>query len=428
MDRITRQDIESRGYEWPKAQPQRPTKWEADQWYEQQRLQNEWVDYKKESQSRHKREREISPIGDRWVKWNNYQIIDVKEPQSYIPFSSSANAMKTERYIVPKYDNNNHSRVYDPVPDTPKKTRAGVQENLKDRDVLFDWQDSMRVAEDPTDRNIRWFVHKYGLLGLLHHNVQFISNCDRLGFVGWIGENNIRKFQAFRQTYTKVGTAWSSHVTQLTPIYLEDSHINEDGIYATQDLPWKAEERHVGKSAYIVKYRDPFNRIPIEVPIWEGLAQYFPNYERHVLPDPLINRLEQRLIPQPNGGAFWMMYGERVSEFVNTLQGIQKLKDDILNQGDVETSTAKLNAIASDAQFVLITDESVNKLRIGFSSLLGLIAHQCIQYLAGSHKGVYTCINPECQVAFIRQYPGQEYHNKYCRKRHNNQKYKAKQS
>ncbi len=382
--------------------------------------------------------RHASPYGEKWCKWDKYQIVAVEEPQSYIPFSSSANAMKTEYYIVPEYDTSNVSRVYEPVPNHDVRNRKNY--TLKERERVIDWEDILDLYRKLTrgvgdlkrsvvhDAILEW-VHKYGLLGLFLHNVQYVSNYDRLGYDLTsrdpqlpLGYESGKVLQPIRQAYSKLGTSWDIHQHYMRHYYWEgtsDAGLGNDNYHvkgqpAREFMPWK--DPHASESnAFVVKINDPFIPVPVRERLDQGLQQYFPNMEQH-MSDSLAKTREQRLIPQPCGGGFWTKYGERVTEFYHTVLQFVTAINIIMSSKSTEkqkiNASNRLNALC-DVQPVIIPTASTNQTRLGFSSLLGLLSFSAMQGLSGNIEA-RVCELDTCQNMYIPKQKNAKFCSKNC--------------
>ena len=127
-----------------------------------------------------------SPYEGILYKWERYQIIEITEPAWNNP-----NTTVTNKYVVPVHSNDNHLRTYLPV---PKGWKASYRhENYPAiSTVEIDFDDILKLAENLDDNDtVIEFYETYGSLGMILHNVQTISNTDRLTTVttGWTADN-----------------------------------------------------------------------------------------------------------------------------------------------------------------------------------------------------------------------------------------------
>ena len=379
----------------------------------------------------------VSPYDGFLYKWDRYQIIEVKDPALNNPDDTVTN-----KYVVPEYSTNNHLRTYHPVPRgwTPT-SRYENDSNISIVEIDFD--DVLKLAENlDGDEAIIEFYETYGSLGMLLHNVQTISNTDRLTTIptGWTVDNiptprnipqiesNITHREIYdnllrpqREIYWREGRNWvrKTHHFDTNP-YFKGS----DGwVHLTPvKLP------SLPKTGYVIMCNDPFNPMMMEYPI-DYLRMYFPNLDEMAV-DPLAKEWSDHLIPIPTSMAFWTMYGENIAMFKNYIRIFKELAECFLEHQEEETrekrvyARATLNAINDTGPMLFEGDRKYpdgstrSEQCLGFVSLFGLIANLAQESISKSY-GFRVCARTsrrrdnDCNAIFLAK-EDKEYCSQKC--------------
>ena len=379
----------------------------------------------------------VSPYEGVLYKWDRYQIIEVTEAAWNNP-----DTVVTNKYIVPVYSNDNHLRKHIPI---PKGRKASYRrENYPAiSTVEIDFDDILKLAENLNDNEaVIEFYETYGSLGMLLHNVQTISNTDRLTTVttGWTSDNiplprhipqieeDLTRRQIYdnllrpqREVYWRKGHHWIRKTYHFdTNPYFKGS----DGWVHLQPVKLPS----LPKAGYVIMCDDPFDPVMMEYPI-SYLRTYFPNLEK-MGADPLAKEWSDNLIPVPTTLAFWNMYGENLAVFKKYILTFKILAQAFLEyqEGDYKEerihARTTLNAINDTAPILFEgdrkhTDGSLRtEQRLGFVSLFGLIANLAQESISKSY-GFRRCAREsrrrdnDCNAMFLAK-ENKEYCSKQC--------------
>ena len=390
-----------------------------------------------DQQSRTEPTKHVFPYDGGLHKWDKYQIIELKEPTFNNP-----DTIRTQRYVVPEYSNDNHLRRIIPVPKGWKASSRYEQDpNISIVEIDFD--DVLRLVENLEDEKaIIEFYETYGSLGMLLHNVQTISNTDRLTTIptGWKVDDiplprNIPQIESEvthreiydnllrpqREIYWREGRHWVRRTQNFdTNPYFKGS----DGWLHLQPVKLPS----LPKTGFVIMCDDPFNPMMMEYPI-DYLRMYFPNIELHTV-DPLAKEWGDHLIPVPTTLAFWTLYGENREMFKMYIRIFKELAECFLENQDEETkgkrvnARATLNAINDTAPMLFEGDRKYpdgstrSEQRLGFVSLFGLIANLAQEAISKSY-GFRVCARTsrrrdnDCNAIFLAK-EDKEYCSQQC--------------
>jgi hypothetical protein len=309
--------------------------------------------------------------------------------------------------------------------------------------LRVDVEDLLKLDKNLNDdAAILTFVHKYGLLGLLHHTVSDILLWPHL-----IEHPDLPQILVVRHDlYINAKDSWHN------PIYpfpeIDRTYINRkyypDNVKAHNDndpVPWKVSYGGKGKedydlftdidNSYVIKKDHVFASKTDKYPLAQGLKEFFPILFRS--PDePEHSRSEYRY-PLPLSPEFWVRYGENLDTFKSTIHELVAIMTVLPNlepregmdQAELNKQEALQYKESSDLNNAIdawpmssIVDGKVTE-TIGFTSMIGLLAYAVMESLSRG-SGIKNCIRYSnrtgyCHIPFIEGTKGTLYCCKRCK-------------